>query len=1175
MCDAILHRGPDSDGYLVRDGIAMGMRRLSVIDVGGGDQPISNEDNSVTVVFNGEIYNHHELRRELRAAGHRFTTRTDTEVLVHLYEEHGTAMASRLKGMFAFSIWDEKRKQLFVARDRTGIKPLAYSVRHGGIVFGSELRCLYAFDKAAINVSPGAIMEYLAYGYIPDPGSIFSDVKKLSPGHCLLWRPAREIQVWPYWEAPIPDRTVVQNEDEAVEQLRHLLDEAVRSHLEAEVPLGAFLSGGLDSSTVVALMCRHASGRVKTFSIGFAEKDYDESSAAKAVANHFNTDHVALVVRPDVEEIFESVALMFDEPFADSSAIPTFLVSQLARQRVTVALSGDGGDELFGGYTRYSETLRRTKPGRSAIMWLLSAMALMLPHAVPGRNRLIDKGRSRIGRYAATVLQPVRTDEGGIASKVHPLAQTRLDKLLREHFTSDLADDFAAAMMRVDLKTYLPGDILTKVDRTSMAVSLEARVPLLDCDLMDFALRIPGDLRVTSAETKKLFRRAIRGIVPNFVLTRPKQGFQIPLARWFQGPLHHRIAALRSPSVGIDSYVDRKAVARLVAEHSVGRRDHSAVLWRLMVLDRWLAAYREGKLAQSPAVPNSGWSLAGGNLAATVSSAKRPAAVSGLFLKSGASKSPLRVALLVDGNVPAYVRGIIRDLLRADFIELVLVATLRRAGEAAIPTVSVGPVFRAYEAYIEPRHPFDPDPLEQVECGDLIAQVPELWLEASDSGSVRTIEKGGVDRLSAANLDVLLDFGLVPPRGDSLPEARYGVWRYHFGDRERYPDGSGFFREIVDGCPVSGIELTRLGRSQDQDITIQNAYFSTVPFPSRRANRFGPIWGSRHFVVQSLWEIHQGASVLQAPAKQASQKLGTRGPGDPRIFRWLIGRAARRMHRQRAHTNGPVAWRIAVRRTKVPLFEDASISSLSTFKWLECEPGRLRADPVIFLHDGEYWLFFEELAAPGSVGCISCGRLLEDGTLVDERVVLRRPYHVSFPQIVQSDGEIFMMPEAAQAGGIDLYRMRRFPNEWNLEARLVNVRCVDSTVFQTAEGWWMITSPQVAPGHAPISWLLRSDRLTGPWRFPRGGTVANHAGVARGGGAVFNWNGRLIRPSQDCSTAYGRALLFNEIVSLEESRYQERTICRVDASWKSKLAAVHSYSLSADWEAIDGGFEIA
>jgi len=603
MCDAIAHRGPDSDGYHIADGVALGMRRLSIIDVSGGQQPISNEDGSITVVFNGEIYNHHGLRRELEASGHRFRTHSDTEVLVHLYEDFGPEMVSRLHGMFAFAIWDSRNRVLLIARDRTGMKPLSYLASPTDLVFCSELRSLWALDSSRLRVSPSAVMQYLAFGYVPDPASIFEGVRKLPPGHLLLWSAQKGTELRRYWTPPRPEGQAW-DEAELVETLSAKLDAAVASHLEAEVPLGVFLSGGLDSSTVVALMSRHASGRVRTFSIGFAEEKYDESTAARAVAAELGTDHTELILRPKVEDTFETIAAMFDEPFADSSAIPNFLVAQLARQSVTVALSGDGGDELFGGYTRYGEILGHKAGSGSGLRRLVSALGLMLPHLFPGRNRLVDFGRSRWGRYAATVVQPVRLDEGGVARKDQSGGDVFVGDQLIDRVRLKLGNDFAAAMMQVDVETYLPGDILTKVDRTSMAVSLEARVPLLDFDLVDFALQIPGKWRVTANESKRLFRRAIKGIVPESILSRPKQGFEVPLGRWFRGPLRHRIDALRNLSSELRQYVDAGAVQRLVFEHVIGRRDHSAMLWRLIVLDCWLAALKLGRLGYPPTLPD-------------------------------------------------------------------------------------------------------------------------------------------------------------------------------------------------------------------------------------------------------------------------------------------------------------------------------------------------------------------------------------------------------------------------------------------------------------------------------------------------------------------------------------------------------------------------------------------
>src|SRR6516165_7896000 len=735
MCDAIQHRGPDSDGYFAGDGAAMGMRRLSIIAVAGGDQPISNEDGTVTVVFNGEIYNHHELRRELVAGGHRFATRSDTEVLVHLYESHGPEMVRRLHGMFAFSIWDSKQQRLILARDRTGMKPLSYALRGDGIAYCSELRALYAFDRSELRIAPGAVMEYLAFGYVPDPNSIFAGVSKLPPAHFLVWSPGREAHVQRYWSPPLTDGTL-RDEAGLVAELRCRLEAAVTSHLESEVPLGAFLSGGTDSSMVVAMMCRHAVGRVKTFSIGFAEAEYDESRAARAVAQRLGTEHTELVVRPDVERIFESIAAMFDEPFADSSAIPTFLVAQLARESVTVALSGDGGDELFGGYTRYGDTLRRSGAKGRAGSRLLGALGLMLPHAFPGRNRLVDLGRSRLGRYASSVVQPLRVDEGGVASAWHPAGRRTVDEQLDCFVSAEEAEDFAALMMRLDLQTYLPGDILTKVDRTSMAVSLEARVPLLDFDLVDFALRIPGDLRVTAAESKRLFRRAIRGIVPDFVLSGPKRGFAVPLAQWFRGSLRHHIEALRSPPAAIEQYLNVRAVERLVTEHSIGRRDHSVLLWRLIVLNYWLAAFADGRLGRPPLAPLADTMGARADSRRMTGGANRmPPVVSHLFLRSQTAASRLRVGLLIDeGSIPAYACGVIEDLCRADYVDIAFVGRSPPAADPELDSRKGGTALRAYTALIESRYQLYPDPLEPVPCDHLVGGVPRLTSPFEPSG---------------------------------------------------------------------------------------------------------------------------------------------------------------------------------------------------------------------------------------------------------------------------------------------------------------------------------------------------------------------------------------------------------------------------------------------------------
>ncbi len=400
MCDAIVHRGPDDSGYFVAPEVALGMRRLSIIDVAGGQQPIGNEDGSIQVVFNGEIYNHHDLRRDLVTLGHRFHTKSDTETIVHLYEEMGADCVTRLRGMFAIALWDARTEQLVLARDRLGIKPLSYWLTPDGIAFCSELRSLLALSRFPGRLDERAIAAFLSLGYVPDPLAAFAGVAKLPPGHVLVWSATGGAETRRYWTPVVPETGAV-DEAVAVERLRELLADAVGSHLESEVPLGAFLSGGLDSSTVVALMAQTASIKPRTFSIGFDDEAFNEAPHARRVAEALGTRHTDLVVRPDADRWIEGVVGIFDEPFADSSALPTYLVSGLARRHVTVSLSGDGGDELFGGYTRYLDALRRPDLpawGRA----ILRAVGHALPHISPGRGRLLDRARSRQAAYAGT-----------------------------------------------------------------------------------------------------------------------------------------------------------------------------------------------------------------------------------------------------------------------------------------------------------------------------------------------------------------------------------------------------------------------------------------------------------------------------------------------------------------------------------------------------------------------------------------------------------------------------------------------------------------------------------------------------------------------------------------------------------------------------------------------------
>ena len=604
MCDAIRHRGPDDAGYYVAATppesagarAAIGMRRLSIIDVAGGHQPMTNEDGTVHVVFNGEIYNYQQLRSRLLAGRHQLTTHSDTETLVHLYEDLGADLARELRGMFAFAIWDARRGRLLVVRDRLGIKPLYYWETAGGVAFASELRALATLPGFPRELDTDAVLDYMALGYVADPRCVIKGVRKLPPGHLLEWSADTGVRVERYWSPAVAENSTI-SDGEAIEETRRLLDESVKIHLLSEVPLGAFLSGGIDSSGVVATMARMSGQPVRTFSIGFEEREFDESKYAAEVSRALGTRHTQLVVRPDAELLFDQVARALDEPFADPSALPTFLVSHLARRDVTVALSGDGGDELFGGYTRYFEINgANTLPAIARTM--LRTVGLSLPHAAYGRNRLLSLARSMRGRYAGTVALPVREAEGGLMREELAARALPFENTLDRWFDGSSSRDFMTQLMMVDVQSYLPGDILTKVDRMSMAHSLEARVPLLDHEVAEFALSLPPRLKFRDGVGKWVLRQALADRVPADVFTRPKQGFDVPLREWFRGPLSHRLAALDDQSSRIYEFVDPRAVQRIVREHRTSRRDHARTIWRLMMLDQWMKLHATGEFVR-------------------------------------------------------------------------------------------------------------------------------------------------------------------------------------------------------------------------------------------------------------------------------------------------------------------------------------------------------------------------------------------------------------------------------------------------------------------------------------------------------------------------------------------------------------------------------------------------
>ncbi|HET6956575.1 MAG TPA: asparagine synthase (glutamine-hydrolyzing) [Vicinamibacterales bacterium] len=608
MCDVIRHRGPDDEGTWVDEGVALGMRRLSIIDLSTGHQPIHNEDRSVWIVFNGEIYNFRELRTELELAGHRFYTATDTEVIVHAYEQWGQGAIGRLRGMFGLAIWDARSRALLVARDRIGIKPMYYAQVNGRLYFGSELKSLLEAPDLPRDLDANALDHYLSFLYTPRDGSIFKSVRKLPPGHLLTWTDGR-IAVKQYWQLPV-DETFRGSEEDAVQHLRGVLGDAVRSHLMSDVPLGAFLSGGIDSSLVVGLMSEFSSSRVKTFSIGFDEPAFDELEHARRVAVHFGTDHHEFVVKPDGVSILDKLVSHFDEPFADSSAIPTWYVSEMARRHVTVVLSGDGGDELFGGYERdlpHPRVVAFDRYSPRALRRVAGIAAARLPHGTRGKNFLRHVGRDDRGRYLDAIRFFGADEKPALLTVDVQRAIDTLDPetLLARRFERFSQLPWPSQMMRFDAETYLPEDVLTKVDRMSMAHSIESRVPLLDNEVIDFASTLPASLKIKNGRRKHVLKEVAATLLPRDILNRKKQGFGVPLGTWFRGNLRELFAdTLLSPSSLQRGYFQPAFVRRIVDEHLAGTRDHTLRLWQLVVFEKWQQQYVNSFPLSSPALPS-------------------------------------------------------------------------------------------------------------------------------------------------------------------------------------------------------------------------------------------------------------------------------------------------------------------------------------------------------------------------------------------------------------------------------------------------------------------------------------------------------------------------------------------------------------------------------------------
>ncbi len=593
MCKVIRHRGPDDQGVWVGDGAALGMRRLSIIDLAGGHQPIFNEDQSILIVFNGEIYNYRELGKELQERGHRFTTNSDTEVIVHAYEEYGDDCVKHLRGMFTFAIWDRKRQRLLAARDRFGKKPLNYYWDGQRLIFGSEIKSIL---EAGIprEINSIALDEYLVYGYVPTPNTLFKGVLKLPAAHILIYEDGH-ISTKRYWDLPFTP-TCQDDEATAIERTRALLKDAVQVRLMSEVPLGAFLSGGVDSSVVVGLMSQMMSQPVKTFSIGFEEDDFSELPYARKVAKHFGTDHHEFFVRPELVSVLPQLVWAFDEPFADASMLPTYYVSKLAREHVTVVLTGDGGDEIFGGYKHYQRELSINRIP-ALIRSLLKYGSMLMPDGMRGRNRLRNMGSDLATRFAQSYTRyPVGSRPSMYDSEyfAHVRDHNPYEQHIREFRTAQQLD-IMAQMQYVDARIYLPDDILVKVDKASMFNSIETRTPMLDQQLVEYVSSLPSTIRTRNGVLKDLLKKVAADMLPAEILTRPKQGFGPPIEQWFRSDLiNYAHELLDSPRARQRGIFNPEFIRNLLIDHASTKGvNHSSAIWTMLCLELWFQVYMD------------------------------------------------------------------------------------------------------------------------------------------------------------------------------------------------------------------------------------------------------------------------------------------------------------------------------------------------------------------------------------------------------------------------------------------------------------------------------------------------------------------------------------------------------------------------------------------------------
>jgi asparagine synthase (glutamine-hydrolysing) len=607
MCDTLIHRGPDDEGYYINKNIGLGMRRLSIIDINTGHQPISNENEKIWIVFNGEIYNYRLLREDLEKRGHRFKTNSDTEAILHLYEDNGADCLKYLRGMFAFAIWDSEKERLFLARDRVGKKPLVYAIINNSVIFASELKAIIQDDAVNKELDLDALDQYLSFQFVPAPYTIFKGIKKLPPASYLICEKGN-IQIKRYWELDFNNKIIV-SEDEYAERILKELEEAVKLRMTSDVPIGALLSGGVDSSAVVGMMARLSGRPIKTFSIGFEEEEYSELKYASIVAKQFKTEHHEFIVKPDIMETLPELAWYYDEPFADKSAVPSYYIAKEAGKHVKVVLIGDGGDEAFAGYERYNQGNNAASLLPSSIRGQLIRQAINNYFKIADSSKVISKMMKKIALNLFTVSRSIIFPEffngrdkynlynHNTREALNNSISNKIDELLEG--AADIKEPIDA-MVNIDFKHYLSGDLLVKMDIASMANSIEARSPFLDHKLLEFSMNIPCSFKIKNGVRKYILKRALSDILPDEILNRNKMGFSIPLIYWFRNELKgFAYQTILNNSEGIKQFFNLNYVKQLLDEHVSGRKNHAQRIWALIVFEMWYRRFMKGNIRKA------------------------------------------------------------------------------------------------------------------------------------------------------------------------------------------------------------------------------------------------------------------------------------------------------------------------------------------------------------------------------------------------------------------------------------------------------------------------------------------------------------------------------------------------------------------------------------------------